>query len=292
MDMLSSGGSKFRTKREENDELPVTTWTEMKREMRARFVPKHYKRDLFDKLQNLKQGSKYVEEYYKEMEQAMIRAHVREDEEQSMARFLSGLNRPIKRVVEFQTYNNVVELVHIAQKAERQLHDDAKPSKESTFISKVSSSAPKPARFDLRRGIFSSGSNSNSNVRSAAAKKSNVSPNVEKSARQTSSKSNAPVGSTSKSSGIQCFKCLGIGHVMKDCPNNRVVIVTEGGEYDSASEDECELVAENDDCDGTQEVGDGDYKDYTFEAGNTIVVTKTLSVQFKDEEHEQRSNLF
>jgi hypothetical protein len=181
--------------------------------------------------------------------------------------------------VEFQTYNNVVELVHIAQKVERQLHDDAKPSKQPTFSSKVSSSAPKPARFDLGRGIFSSGSNSNSNVHSAAAKKSNVSPNVEKSARQTSSKSNAAAGSTSKSSGIQCFKCFGRGHVMKDCPNNRVVIVTEGREYDSASEDECELVDENDDCDGTQEVGDGDYKDYTFETGNTIVVTKTLSVQ-------------
>jgi hypothetical protein len=194
--------------------------------------------------------------------------------------------------VEFQTYINVVELVHIAQKAERQLHDDAKPSKQSTFSSKASSSAPKPVWFDLGRGIFSSGSNSNSNVCSAAAEKSNTLPNVKKSARQTSSKSNAPVGSTSKSSGIQCFKWLGRGHVMKDCPNNRVVIVTEGGEYDSASEDECELVAKNDDCDGTQEVGDGDYKDYTFEIGNTIMVTKTLSVQFKDEEHEQRSNLF
>jgi hypothetical protein len=172
------------------------------------------------------------------------------------------------------------------------LHDDAKPSKQSTFSSQASSSAPKPVRFDLGRDIFSSGSNSNSNVHSAAVEKSNVSSNVEKSASQTSSNSNAPVGSTSKSSEIQCFKCLGRGHVMKDCPNNRVVIVIEGGEYDSASEDECELVAKNDDCDGTQEVGDGDYKDYTFEAGNTIVVTKTLSVQFKDEEHEQRSNLF
>ena len=44
----------------------------------------------------------------------MIRARVHEDEEQFMSRFLSGLNKPIKRVVEFQTYNNVVELVHIA----------------------------------------------------------------------------------------------------------------------------------------------------------------------------------
>ncbi|KAG2578010.1 hypothetical protein PVAP13_6NG201403 [Panicum virgatum] len=37
-------------------------------EMRARFIPKHYKRYLFDKLQNLKQGTKSVEEFYKEME--------------------------------------------------------------------------------------------------------------------------------------------------------------------------------------------------------------------------------
>ena len=79
----------------------------------------------------------------------MIRACVHEDEEQSMARFLSGLNKPIKRVVEFQTYNNVVELVHIAQKAEQQMHDDAKPNKNSTFSSRVSSSAPKTARFEL-----------------------------------------------------------------------------------------------------------------------------------------------
>ena len=62
----------------------MASWTEMKREMRARFVPKHYKHYLFDKLQNLKQGNKYVEEYYKAMEQAMIRDRVHEDEEQSI----------------------------------------------------------------------------------------------------------------------------------------------------------------------------------------------------------------
>ena len=67
----------------------------MKREMRARFVPKHYRRDLFDKLQNLKQGSLNVDEYYKEMEMAMIRANVYEDEEQSIPRFMSGLHRNI-----------------------------------------------------------------------------------------------------------------------------------------------------------------------------------------------------
>jgi hypothetical protein len=34
----------------------VRSWAEMKREMRARFVPKHYHHYLFDKLHNLKQG--------------------------------------------------------------------------------------------------------------------------------------------------------------------------------------------------------------------------------------------
>jgi hypothetical protein len=35
----------------------VRSLAEMKREMRARFVPKHYHCDLFDKLQNLRQGN-------------------------------------------------------------------------------------------------------------------------------------------------------------------------------------------------------------------------------------------
>ena len=64
------------------------------------------------------------------------------------------------------------------------------------------------------------------------------------------------------------------------------MIVTEGGEYDSASEDECEIAAENDMFDDAQESKEGDYKNYTFEADNTIMVTKALSVQLKDEEQE------
>ena len=36
--------------REEDGRHPIATWDEMKREMRSRFVPKHYRRDLFDKL--------------------------------------------------------------------------------------------------------------------------------------------------------------------------------------------------------------------------------------------------
>ena len=74
-------------RREAKGEPPITTWAQMKEVMRARFVPTHYNRDLFKKLQLLKQGTKSVEEYYKEMEIAMIRANITEDDEQTMARF-------------------------------------------------------------------------------------------------------------------------------------------------------------------------------------------------------------
>jgi hypothetical protein len=88
--------------REDVGQGDVRSWAEMKRERRARFVPKHYRRDLFDKLQNLRQGNLSVEDYYREMEKAMIRANVYEDEEQSIAHFMSGLHHNIQRIVEFQ----------------------------------------------------------------------------------------------------------------------------------------------------------------------------------------------
>ena len=66
----------FVTNRRRDGERPVETWEEMKAVMRKRFVPRHYYRDLHNKLQYLKQGNRSVEEYYREMEVAMIRANV------------------------------------------------------------------------------------------------------------------------------------------------------------------------------------------------------------------------
>ena len=54
-------------RRQTRGEPPITTWEEMKEVMRSCFVPTHYTRDLFKKLQLLKQGTKTVEEYYQEM---------------------------------------------------------------------------------------------------------------------------------------------------------------------------------------------------------------------------------
>ena len=59
----------------------INTWAEMKRVMRRRFVPSSYQRDLRNRLQTLRQGSKSVDDYFKEMELLLVRSRIREDEE-------------------------------------------------------------------------------------------------------------------------------------------------------------------------------------------------------------------
>ena len=87
-----------------NHRRSIETWEGMKVSMRRRFVPSHYYRDLYKKLQSLTQGYRNVNDYHREMEIAIICANVEEDREATMARFLNGLNWDIANVVELQHY--------------------------------------------------------------------------------------------------------------------------------------------------------------------------------------------
>ena len=104
-----------------NREPAVETWEEMKRVMQKRFVPTYYYWKLYNKLQNLRQGNRSVEEYYKEMEVAMARVNIEEDREATMARFLGGLNQEIQNVVELQHYVELEDMIHMAIKIENQV---------------------------------------------------------------------------------------------------------------------------------------------------------------------------
>ena len=76
-----------------------------------KYVPPHHKSDLYQKLQGLTQGTKSVDEYCKEMELAMMRADIEENEEAAMARFVGGLQRVIAHRVELHHYNDIEDMV-------------------------------------------------------------------------------------------------------------------------------------------------------------------------------------
>ncbi|RDX80077.1 hypothetical protein CR513_39409, partial [Mucuna pruriens] len=135
-DYASIWWDQFVINRRRNGERPICTWEDMKSIMRRRFVPSHYHRDLHRKLQSLTQGSMSVEDYYKEMEIAMIRANMEDDHEATMTRFIGGLKKEIAGVVELQHYMEIENLLHKAIQVARQMK-----SKSSFKFTSYSSSS-------------------------------------------------------------------------------------------------------------------------------------------------------
>ncbi|XP_057990695.1 uncharacterized protein LOC110653932 [Hevea brasiliensis] len=109
------------SRRRRNGQQTVETWDEMKGILRNRFIPPYYHRELLQRLQKLTQGTKSVEEYYKAMEIALIRADVEEDREATMVHFLNGLNPEIANIVELQPCVQVEDMLQMALKVEKQL---------------------------------------------------------------------------------------------------------------------------------------------------------------------------
>ncbi|KAK1684360.1 hypothetical protein QYE76_045208 [Lolium multiflorum] len=210
-------------KRAKEDLEPIDTWEEMQEVMHTRFVPTHHKRDLYNKLTQLKQSFKSVEEYYKEMHMTMMSANVDEREEQTMERFLNGLNIPIKSIVEFLTYKNMVELLHQATRAERQVREDLASAKSKNF-------------FAARNAT-----NSSSSIKNTSASASKDPPKQTRSAIKTTSfepeLSTMSSKASTGSSNITCFKCDAQGHKSFECKNTRVMITRDDGDVEYLSED-------------------------------------------------------
>jgi hypothetical protein len=89
--------------------------------MLARFVPSYYAHDLINKIQQLKQGAKSVEEYHQELQIGMLRCNLEERQDADMARFVAGLNRETQDVLEYKDYTIITRLSHFACKAEREV---------------------------------------------------------------------------------------------------------------------------------------------------------------------------
>jgi hypothetical protein len=90
--------------------------------MRASFVPSYYARDLLHKLQQLKQGTRFVEECYQELQMGMLRCGLEESENGAIARFMGRLNREIQDILAYKEYNSVTYLFHLTCTAEREVH--------------------------------------------------------------------------------------------------------------------------------------------------------------------------
>ncbi|KAL4297521.1 hypothetical protein GQ457_12G014540 [Hibiscus cannabinus] len=191
----------------------------------------------------LKQGSRSVEDYFKEMEMSMMRANIVEDREATMAQFLSGLNTDIANVVELQHYVELDEMVHMAIK-------EADTASSLQIRERIETSKPKPPVVDVGCG------------------KQSMHPTPQERSRD-----------------IQCFKCLGRGHVANQCPNRRTMLLRDNGDIESESEeDEPIHLVEDTEDDDLEEPETGKIMEL-------MVVKRSLNAQPVQNE-QQRENIF
>jgi len=153
-----------------------------------------HKQELYLKVTSLHQGSMKVEEYIREFEQLQIRCALREESEQTIVRFLKGLNSAILERVELQPFWTFEDTCKLVVNVEKQLKSrrpySTTPSKPAVPVKTFHSHEPELAPKDDRD----------------KGKAKEISKDIPKSQKK-------------------CFKWHGYGHFQADCPNRRVLTI-------------------------------------------------------------------
>ena len=204
-----------------------------------------------------------MEEYYKEMEVAMVRANIEEDRDATMARFLTGLNQEIQNVVELQHYMEFEDMVHMAIKIANQIKRRGN-----------SNTCPAPSL---------SSSTWKSNQWRKEEKQPNAKPKMEQKQEVTNQGNQGKSDySTTRNRDIKCFKCQGRGHIESQCSNKRVMVMRDNGEIETDNEP---------DYDSMSSLEDVDDHEYAVH-GELLVEMRALSVQAEEDDEVQQENIF
>jgi len=246
-----------------------TTWTQLKVAMRHRFVPSYYARDLLEKMQCFRQGQQSVEDYYQELQKGMIRCGLFETDDAAMARFRGGLNREIQDILDYKEYSDMTTLFAYACKAEREVQGRRSKTYPNSFAGRRPATSSAPA--------LPASSTTSNTPREGSAKPAAPSPT-------------GAVPSTGRTRDIQCHRCKGFGHMIRDCPNKRTLLIRDNGEYSSESDSEeprHAMLATDHAANEEVHVTPGDADRY-----ENLVVQRVLSTQVAQPEKNQRHTLF
>src|SRR5579859_1590302 len=97
------------------------SWQGFKFLLRDIYIPAYYVDHLRAKLENLKQGSKTMKEYYHDFKICLMFGGLNECMEDVMSRFMRGLNSEIQTLLKCASYSHICHLFNIAHNAEKQI---------------------------------------------------------------------------------------------------------------------------------------------------------------------------
>jgi hypothetical protein len=116
----SAWWEQIQTQRVRFGKKKVQDWSKMKKKLQEQFLPFNYRQTLYKNLHNLRQvGS--VDDYTEKFYELMARVNLQEDEEQIVARYISGLKPPIQDTLSLLVIVTISEAYNRALAVEKQL---------------------------------------------------------------------------------------------------------------------------------------------------------------------------
>ncbi|XP_056847412.1 uncharacterized protein LOC108830965 [Raphanus sativus] len=237
----------------------ILTWDKLKKEMRKNFLPYNYEQLMFQKLQNLRQGSRTVDEYATEFFKIMNRVEIRDTEQQLVMRFVGGLRQQIQATLNLFRPQTVSEAHQQAITVEAQTRSNYQPwsgnrqSRQNTTTSAVPSSSD------------------NSTAKTEAT---NTPSDAQRQQRP---------------GGVRCFSCCELGHRVSSCPTRNprgLLLDTSGRDVEAVYDDSGDEATEELEADEVPKLSlsvephPSPYKLGWLHQGSELTITKRTLVKF------------
>ncbi|KAI9192436.1 hypothetical protein LWI28_022920 [Acer negundo] len=230
----------FKLARNRAGKPKLSDWEKMKRMLREEFLPHNFTRLMYQILQNLRQGMRFVDEYTTEFYELLVRNDIEETQDQLVSRYCGGLHIQILDMVNLFDPVTVTEVHQRALQLEKTL---SRKSGSGPFMS--FGSGPR----NRNRTNIGSSSGKNSGGRTSAS-------------GSTNSIQRNPASNIQNPRAMGGFRCFGYGetcHRLSECSRSakKVLFIdpTEFNEEDTEIEEDPPLSAEDI---ANEEIVDGD----------------------------------
>ncbi|XP_013589557.1 PREDICTED: uncharacterized protein LOC106297989 [Brassica oleracea var. oleracea] len=179
--------------RRQTNKPRINSWDRLTKHMRRAFLPYNYERTLYNKLQNLRQGSRTVEEYATEFFYMTARMTAGETEKQLISQFIGGLRSQLQLALAQFNPTLVSEAYQRSISMELQQRSSWSSSSRSRLQTPAAGESTTPG--------------TDSTTQRSEVAKSGL--NTEPIASSRPARPNA----------LRCFTCGERGHIQTACPN-------------------------------------------------------------------------